>query len=69
MLKKVELFISRVVDIVGGCLAILLLLMVLNVSYDVMMRYLFHASSVGMQEMEWHIFSVVILFGVGVACK
>lgn len=69
MLKKVELFISRVVDIVGGCLAILLLLMVLNVSYDVMMRYLFHASSVGMQEMEWHIFSVVILFGVGVALK
>jgi TRAP-type mannitol/chloroaromatic compound transport system permease small subunit len=35
------------------------------VAFDVMMRYLFHASSVGMQEMEWHLFSLVILFGVG----
>ncbi|WP_319548287.1 TRAP transporter small permease subunit [Desulfogranum marinum] len=69
MLNKVELLISRVVDFVGRCLAILLLLMVLNVSYDVMMRYLFHASSVGMQEMEWHLFAVIILFGVGVALK
>ena len=69
MLKKIETFISRVVDVVGGCLSILLLLMVLNVAYDVMMRYVFRASSVGMQELEWHIFSVVILFGVGVALK
>jgi TRAP-type mannitol/chloroaromatic compound transport system permease small subunit len=43
--------------------------MVLNVSYDVMMRYLFHNSSVGMQEMEWHLFAVVFLFGISVALK
>ena len=61
--------IGRIVDAVGAVLAVLLVLMVLNVSYDVMMRYIFQASSVGMQEMEWHLFSIVILFGVGVALR
>ncbi len=69
MLKTIENLISRIVNGMGLCLAVLLLLMVLNVAYDVAMRYIFRASSVGMQEMEWHIFSVVILFGVGVALQ
>ncbi|KJS03478.1 MAG: C4-dicarboxylate ABC transporter permease [Desulfobulbaceae bacterium BRH_c16a] len=69
MLQKIEKSIGRLVDGIGKILAIALLLMVLNVSYDVMMRYLFHASSVGMQEMEWHLFSIIILYGVGVALQ
>lgn len=69
MLEKTEKIIGRIVDAVGILLAITLLLMVLNVAFDVMMRYLFRASSVGMQEMEWHLFAIVILFGVGVALK
>jgi TRAP-type mannitol/chloroaromatic compound transport system permease small subunit len=64
-----ELFISKTVDIVGKIISFLLFLMVLNVSYDVMMRYLFHNSSVGMQEMEWHLFAVIFLFGIGIALK
>lgn len=43
--------------------------MILNVLIDVVMRYSFHNSSIGMQEMEWHIFSIVILFGLGYALK
>jgi len=35
----------------------------------VMMRYLFHNSSVGMQEMEWHLFAVIFLFGISIALK
>jgi TRAP-type mannitol/chloroaromatic compound transport system permease small subunit len=69
MLLKTEKIIARVVNGMGTVLTVTLLLMVLNVAYDVMMRYLFRASSVGMQEMEWHLFSVVILFGVGVALQ
>lgn len=69
MLEKIERIIGRIVDGVGIFLAVILLLMVLNVAFDVMMRYLFHASSVGMQEMEWHLFSVIILFGMGVALR
>lgn len=68
-MQKIEAFIGRIVDAVGTGLAVLLVLMVLNVSYDVMMRYVFQASSVGMQEMEWHIFSLIILFGTGVALR
>ncbi|CCO24426.1 TRAP transporter small permease subunit [Maridesulfovibrio hydrothermalis] len=68
-MEKIEAFIGRIVDWVGAGLAVVLVLMVLNVSFDVMMRYVFQASSVGMQEMEWHLFSVLILFGVGVALR
>lgn len=66
-MKNLEAFIGKTVDRVGYGLAAILILMVLNVAFDVMMRYLFRASSVGMQEMEWHLFSVVILFGMGFA--
>jgi TRAP-type mannitol/chloroaromatic compound transport system permease small subunit len=31
------------------------------VSYDVIVRYLFEKSSVGLQELEWHIFALIFL--------
>ena len=68
-MELTEKLIIKTVDIVGKIISFLLFLMVLNVSYDVMMRYLFHNSSVGMQEMEWHLFAVIFLFGIGVALK
>lgn len=67
MLIKIEKFFDRMNRIIGRILSIVLLLMTINVFYDVIMRYFFHNSSVGMQEMEWHLFSIVILFGVSVA--
>lgn len=69
MLVKIESAIESVVDVVGKITSILLLLMIFNVFFDVIMRYFFRNSSVGMQEMEWHLFSVIILFGVSVALK
>ena len=69
MLLKIESVIESVVDVVGKITSILLLLMIFNVFFDVIMRYFFRNSSVGMQEMEWHLFSIVILFGVSVALK
>lgn len=69
MLVKIESLFDVVVGIVGKITSILLLLMIFNVFYDVIMRYFFRNSSVGMQEMEWHLFSIIILFGVSVALK
>ena len=69
MLATIEQLISRLVDLAGRLASLLLFLMVLNVSWDVMMRYVFHNSSVGMQEMEWHLFSVMFLLGISVALK
>jgi len=68
-LKRVEGFFNSFIDIIGKIISWLLIVMVLNVLIDVVMRYSFHNSSVGMQEMEWHLFSVVILFGLGYALK
>lgn len=69
MLIKIENAIDFLVGVVGKITSILLLLMIFNVFFDVIMRYFFRNSSVGMQEMEWHLFSIVILFGVSVALK
>ena len=69
VLDKIEYFINKSVDIIGRIISFIFLLMVFNVLYDVIMRYFFHNSSVGMQEMEWHLFSIMILFGVGYALK
>lgn len=67
MLVRVEQFYRRINRVAGRVLAVVLVLMTVNVFYDVIMRYFFHNSSVGMQEMEWHLFSIVILFGVSVS--
>ena len=53
--------------VIGKVLSILLLLMTLNVFYDVITRYFLHNSSVAMQEMEWHLFGIIFLFGIPVA--
>lgn len=49
---------------IGRLSALLLLLLVANVFYDVVMRYVFNDVSIGMQELEWHLYSAVFLFGM-----
>ena len=68
-LLKVEAAISRFSIWVGYFSAVLLLLLIANVFYDVIMRYLFNDVSIGMQELEWHLFSMVFLFGVAYALQ
>lgn len=48
----------------GKLSAILLILLLLNVFYDVIMRYLFNDVSIGMQELEWHLYASIFLLGV-----
>ena len=69
MLLKLEKITDKVIDFVGYLTGVLLILMILNVSFDVGMRYIFHNSSIGMQEVEWHLFAVIILFGTGYALR
>lgn len=61
---RAERIFSRLSDGIGHVAAVLLLLLVANVFYDVVMRYLFNDVSIGMQELEWHLFSAVFLLGV-----
>ncbi len=39
------------------------------VGYDVSMRYLFRSGSIGIQELEWHLFSIVFLIGTAYTLK
>ncbi|WP_348701767.1 TRAP transporter small permease subunit [uncultured Marinobacter sp.] len=50
-----------------ACLA--MILMAANVFYDVVARYAFSNVSIAMQEMEWHLYSVVFLLGIPYALR
>jgi len=69
MLLWIESKLAKIIDAVGYVVGFLLIAMILNVAYDVFMRYVFHNSSIAMQEVEWHLFAMVILFGMGYALK
>ncbi len=69
MLLKLEKGFNKFADIIGTITALAIVLMILNVAYDVVMRYFFKSGSIAMQEMEWHLFSVVILLGISYTLK
>ena len=69
MLLKLERGFDKFADYIGTITAIAMVLMIVNVFYDVIMRYFFRSGSIGMQEMEWHLFSVIILLGVAYTLK
>ena len=41
--------------------------MIFNVFTDVLLRYFFNVSSIAMQELEWHLFSIMFLLGLSYA--
>lgn len=45
--------------------ALVLALLVMLVVYDATARYLFQTGSIALQELEWHLFDIVILLGIG----
>ena len=69
MLLKLEKAFNKFADFIGLITAIAMVLMILNVFYDVVMRYFFKSGSIAMQEMEWHLFSVIILLGIAYTLK
>lgn len=65
----IERVFNRFGDFLGWLSSILFILLLLNVVYDVVMRYVFNDVSIAFQEMEWHLFSAVFLLGVPYAIK
>ena len=49
---------------VGYLSAFVVALLVILVFYDAMARYLFSYGSIALQELEWHLFDIIILFGI-----
>jgi len=48
----------------GYFTAFVLIILVLLVVYDASARYMFSSGSIALQELEWHLFDVIILFGI-----
>lgn len=69
MLLKLEKRFDKFANFIGTITAIAMVLMILNVFYDVIMRYFLRSGSIAMQEMEWHLFSIIILLGVSYTLK
>ena len=63
----IEKFFNTFNKFLGNFTAILMLLMMFNVFLDVVLRYFFNTGSIALQEMEWHLFSVMFLFGISYA--
>ncbi|NLS14378.1 TRAP transporter small permease subunit [Vibrio sp. SM6] len=65
----IERLFNRIADGLGWLSSMLFLLLLINVTYDVVMRYAFNDVSIAFQELEWHLFSAVFLLGVPYAIK
>jgi len=68
-LVKLDKFLAGIAHGCGVVATLALILMLLNVAFDVMMRYVFNDVSIGLQELEWHLFSVSFLLGVPYAMR
>ena len=62
MLDKILRFITFLTSLSLGILVVLIV-------YDATMRYLFSEGSTALQELEWHLFDVVILFSIAYTFK
>jgi len=58
------MILDKTIKYLGNFTAFILSLLVLLVVYDASARYLFSEGSTALQELEWHLFDVVILFGI-----
>lgn len=67
MLLKIEKWFDRISRSIGYLCSFLMVVMMLNIFYDVFMRYVFKSGSIALQEMEWHFFSIIILLGTSYA--
>ena len=63
-LLSIERVIARFSNLLGKVATILFLALMLNVFFDVLMRYVFNDVSIGMQELEWHLYAAVFLLGI-----
>ena len=69
LIDSISLKIDLFSEWTGRCVSWLVLLLVLLVGYDVTMRYLFQSGSIALQELQWHLFSIIFLLGAAYTFK
>lgn len=65
IVSRIEALVEALGALARGCV----LLLVLLVSFDVLMRYLFDLSPVALQELEWYLISPIALLGIAYTLK
>jgi len=69
MLSRIISAIDRFTYWLGALAALLLILLVVLMAYNVLMRYAFSGSSIGLEELSWHFYAAVFLLGIPYALK
>lgn len=69
MLIYLKNALAKFIDFVGLLVSLSVLLLLGTIFYNVIMRYLFNDVDIGYQELEWHLFSCMFLFGIGYSLK
>ncbi|MEQ1615149.1 MAG: TRAP transporter small permease subunit, partial [Hyphomicrobiaceae bacterium] len=66
LLRAADLM-DNLIDRIGRCTGWFALALVLVMSFNVLLRYLFRTGSVAMQELEWHLMAPVCMLGLSYA--
>ena len=61
---KIDLIADKLSKIFMIISAVALIILTLLVSYDVITRKLFSGGSIALQELEWHLYDIIFLFGI-----
>ncbi len=69
MLQKLEQRLNRLMDWVGAVAAAMLIILVAIVAYNVIGRYVFRASSIGLEELSGHLDVAIFLLGIPFALR
>jgi len=68
-LNRLAGMIERFTEATGRMVSWLVILLTVLVCYDVGMRYLLQSGSIAIQELEWHLFSLIFLLGAAYTFK
>ena len=61
--------VDKIIKYLSYFTAFILVVLILLVVYDATARYLFSTGSIALQELEWHLFDIIILFGIAYTLK
>jgi len=63
-IPKIDIIVEKITKMFMVLAVISLIVLTLIVSYDVIVRKLFHGGSIALQELEWHLFDLTFLFAI-----
>jgi TRAP-type mannitol/chloroaromatic compound transport system permease small subunit len=64
LVPKIYLGVEKITKFFMFLSVLALIILTLIVSYDVIVRKLFHGGSIALQELEWHLFDLTFLFAI-----